>query len=224
MSPGRLRSRPESRFLQAASHRPALLGALRRQEDSVKLCLGGSGETLQEAPLLLAKLARKSGYSQTHPKAPFSQQSFTSHQLTKENVCMFPLQLYKAGQRWWAEKKQGRKWLSSTRQRPNLLTKGKPRSSPQGIYQNQQDREAQAWACFLLVSTQTRSSFLLSSQLPAFLACRTRICHSQAGPADELLHQTQASNISLCLPPSLRTNSSRKVLPRFSEPKTPRRS
>ena len=138
MSPGRLRSRPERRFLQAASHRPALLGALRRQEDSVKLWLGGSGETLQEAPLLLAKLARKSGYSQTHPKAPFSQQSFTSHQLTKENVCMFPLQLYKAGQRWWAEKKQGRKWLSSTRQRPNLLTKGKPRSSPQGIYQNQQ--------------------------------------------------------------------------------------
>ena len=88
--------------------------------------------------------------------------------------------------------------------------------------QNRQDREAQAWACFLPVSTQTRSSFLLSSQLPAFLACRTCICHSQAGPADELLHQTQASNISLCLPPSLRTNSSRKVLPRFSEPKVPR--
>ena len=50
--------------------------------------------------------------------------------------------------------------------------------------QNRQDREAQAWACFLPVSTQTRSSFLLSSQLPAFLACRTCICHSQAGPAD----------------------------------------
>ena len=64
---------------------------------------GGSGETLQEAPLLLAKLARKSGYGQTHPKAPFSQQSFTSHQLTKKNVCRFPLQLYEAGQRRWAK-------------------------------------------------------------------------------------------------------------------------
>lgn len=32
---------------------------------------GGSGNTLQEALLLLAKLARKSGYGQTHPESTF---------------------------------------------------------------------------------------------------------------------------------------------------------
>lgn len=197
MSPGRLRSWPEGRFLQAVSHRPALLGALRHQEDSVKLCRGGGG--VLEIPsrkhcCCWLNWPESQGMVKLTQKAPFSQQSFTLHQLTKKNVCRFPLQLYEAGQRLRAEKKQGHKWLSSTHAKPNLLTMGKPRSSPQGIYQNQQDREAQAWACFLPVSAQTRASFLLSSQLPAVLACRTHICHSQAEPADELLLQTQASN------------------------------
>lgn len=69
MSPGQLRSLPEGQ--QVVSYKPALLGALRRQEDSAKLCPRGSGETLQEAPLLLAKPARKSGYGQTHPESTF---------------------------------------------------------------------------------------------------------------------------------------------------------